>query len=633
MAKKNILLRSKKKKAQALLEANRLDEAHSLFTQLAKSAPMDVDIWLGFGVVEGRRGNHAAATECLRKAAAIEPNHARIQYNLGVALRDSGDIEAAIPSFQCVARRNPKYADAFDCLADCYMKVGKFDEAIDTFQQALALTPGKAETHSNLGSVFQAKGWLSEAEACYRKAISLKPAIQIADNLGAVLCSQGRFTEAIDIYRKGLVRQPGNAKLLSNLLLTLNYLPDRDQVAVLEEHRKCNELFSGAKVFDTFANKPEPERRLKVAYVSADFRDHSVAYFVEPILEGHNRAAIEVYGYSAVTRPDTVTRRLESVCDHWVDISAMTPDQVAARVREDRIDILVDLAGHTAHNRLTVFARRPAPVQVTYLGYPNTSGMEAIHYRIVDQVVDPADQNRYYAEELVRLPGCFLCYQPPEDAPSVCSLPAGEGGELTFGSFNNLSKVNDEVIHLWSEVVKAVPGSRLLVKNPSLTDEKTRMRYQQKFFKEGLSEQRVELIGHTATRQEHLALYGCVDIALDTFPYNGTTTTCEALWMGVPVMTLSGSTHAGRVGKSLLGCVGLDGWIADRQEDFVTAVTALAADRGKLVQLRAGLRDRLAASPLCDREAFAHNIEHAYRTMWYQWCESDESTISVDDAP
>jgi predicted O-linked N-acetylglucosamine transferase (SPINDLY family) len=619
VAKQNILLRSKKKKALGALEANRIDEAWQLFSQLSRAVPMDAEIWAGLAVAEGKRGNHAVAARYFQKAASIQPDSAQVQYNLGVALRDSGNEEQSVSAFEKATRLNPQHGEAFDCLAHVHMMLGNLDQAAEVFQKALTLQPGKAETHSNLGSVYQAKGCLSDAEACYREALAIKPGIAIAENLGSVLTAQGRFEEAIEVYRRGLERQPNNARLLSNLLLTLNYLPDLDQDTVFREHRNYNRVFTASPRFTEFSNSRDRDRKLRIGYVSPDFREHSVAYYIEPVLEGHDRRVIEVYGYSAVPRPDQVARRLEAACDHWVDISRLSLEQTVERVRKDEIDILVDLAGHTAHNSLALFARRPAPVGVSYLGYPNTTGLDTIAWRIVDATVDPADQDQFYTEKLMRLPGCFLCYKPPPDAPPVHPLPALEAGRITFGSFNNLSKINDDVIRLWSDVVKAVPGSRLLVKNPSLTDENTRLRYRDKFHSHGISDNSVELIGHTPTRQEHLALYGRVDIALDTFPYNGTTTTCEALWMGVPVLTLSGHYHAARVGVTLLQAAGLEEWVSASGAAFVAHAVGAAGDLDNLANLRASLRGQLLDSDLCNTRQFLANLERAYRLMWREW--------------
>ncbi len=600
-----------------MLQANHFDEAAKLLYQLNRSAPRDVGILLNLGFIEGQKGNHTAAVQHLNKAVLIQPDLHQAWFNLGIALRDAGDMTAAVSALeQSVCKGGGKYGEALNSLAHAYSATGDLERAIATFKRALLVEPDRAEIHSGLGSAFQSVGMLSEAETCYRKAISLNPSIAIADNLGSVLFSQGRFEEAMDIYRQGVKRQPKNARLMSNLLLTLNYVPAIEQQTVFEEHRKFSDLFSSKKVFNNYPGTKDPERRLKIAYVSPDFREHSIAYFIEPVLKSHNRTSFEIYGYSNLSRPDDITHRLESLTEQWINVAGMGSDQFAERIREDEIDILVDLAGHTARNSLEVFSRQAAPIQVTWMGYPNTTGLQGMHYRIVDPVVDSSEQDIYYTEELVRLSGCFLCYKPPDDAPAISILPATKSEQVTFGSFNNLAKINENTIHLWSEVIKAVPGSRLLIKNPSLTDEKTRHRYQQKFLAQGLTEESVELIGHTPTRKEHLALYNRVDIGLDTFPYNGTTTTCEALWMGVPVLTLSGKHHASRVSHSLLQAAGLDGWVSETEKSFIENAAEKSADLDKLGALRTGLRKKLLASQLCNAEQFTGNLEQAYRRMW-----------------
>ncbi len=622
MAKQNILLRSKKKKAKTLLAADRLDDAAVAYRQLSRSAPMDVDIWLGLGVIAGKKGDPAAAVEFLQKAVALQAGSAQIHYNLGIALRDSGDYAAATDAFRKTLALQVDFADAGACLAHAYMVLGRLEESENAFRSAIRQQPGNAELHSNLGSVLQAKGFVDEAVACYREALKINPQLPVYDSLGSALTGQGRFDEAIAAYREGLRRQPANARVYANLLLTLNYIVDSDPQKVFEEHLGWDRIHGHpADRLVAHDNPRDPDKRLRIGYVSPDFRDHSVAYYFEPLIRAHHREVVEVFCYSVVPKADATTERLRSLADHWQDIHGWDDRRLARKIREDGIDVLVDLAGHTAHNRLTTFARKPAPVQVTWLGYPNTTGLSAIDYRLTDGIADPQGAERYYSEQLVRLPGCFLCYQPPADAPPVSRLPAGENGFITFGSFNNLAKINAAVIQLWSQVLRAMPGSKLLLKNPSLTDPARREQYYSRFEAQGIGKDRLELIGHTPTREEHLALYGRVDMALDTFPYNGTTTTCEALWMGVPVMTLTGAVHASRVGASLLTCVGLEEWIAGSPEALLTKTAELAADAEKLAGLRDSLRNRLAASPLCDGDAFALNVERACHEMWRRWCQ------------
>ena len=353
---------------------------------------------------------------------------------------------------------------------------------------------------------------------------------------------------------------------------------------------------------------------------SPDFCTHSVAFFIDPILAHHDRRHIEVTCYADVAVPDTTTTRLRTLADSWRNTCRLTDAQVAEMVRADGIDILVDLAGHTADNRLLVFARKPAPVQVTYLGYPNTTGLQTVDYRLTDAWADAEELPNGYTEELVRLPHGFLRYAPPKEAPPVGRLPARETDYVTFGSFNNLPKVNPGVVARWSEILLAVPNSRLLLKTKSFNDEATQERYFGLFAQNGVGREHLDFIGHTPSSREHLALYNQVDIGLDPFPYNGTTTTCEALWMGVPVITLAGEVHAGRVGVSLLSSVGLTELIADTADQYISLAVELAGNVNRLSSLRANLRGRVAASPLCDGQTFTHALEAAYRSMWRRWC-------------
>lgn len=621
MPKRNILTHSRKKKAFALLQAKQFEQAKDLYVQVCEADKLDADAWFSLGAIHGMLGRHADAADCLRRAVQLRPRHAESSYNLGISLREQGNFTGAIEAFQAALEIKPDYAEAQDCLAHALLGLGRLEEAVEAFRAALRFYPGKPELHSNLGSVYQAMGRLAQAEACYREAQRLKPAIA-CENLGSVLGLQGRHEEALACYREGLRFNPRDERVRSNLLLTLNYLPNQDPETILREHRAWDTAHacSGASM-RTHANSRDPARRLRIGYVSQDLRTHSVAYYIEPLLKTHDRTNFEVYCYAHVSRPDATTEWLRSYADCWRDISKLSDEQVAGQVRADGIDILVDLSGHTGGHRLSIFSRKPAPLQVTYLGYPNTTGLSTMDYRLTDALADPEGQERFYTEELVRLPGCFLCYLPPADAPAVTSPPSDEAGFVTFGSFNNLAKINVQVIELWSEVLRGVPKSRLLLKNHSLTDADTREKYHAMFVKHGITRDRLELTGHTPTREGHLALYGRVDIALDTFPYNGTTTTCEALWMGVPVITLAGKTHAGRVGLSLLTVLGLNEFIADGPQGYVARATTLANDREQLTHLRTILRERMRASPLCDAPAFARKVEAAYREMWRRWCQ------------
>jgi predicted O-linked N-acetylglucosamine transferase (SPINDLY family) len=372
-----------------------------------------------------------------------------------------------------------------------------------------------------------------------------------------------------------------------------------------------------------------PDRRLRIGYVSPDFRAHSVASFLEPVLARHDTDNFDVVCYAQVAHPDRTTERLRQLAGHWRDTCAQSDEQVANMIRQDRIDILVDLAGHTRNNRLTVFTHRPAPIQLTYLGYPNTTGLPQIDYRLTDALADPPEADALHTERLVRLPRGFLCYSAPQDAPAVSPLPATAVGHITFGSLNNLAKVNEQVVELWARVLHAVPGAQLLLKGKALCDQATAGRFVEMFARHRIPADRLRLASWAATRAQHLTTYAQVDIALDPFPYNGTTTTCEALWMGVPVVALAGDRHAARVGVSILTHVGLREFIATTPDDYVRTAAGLAADRARLVALRASLRRRMADSPLCDGAAFTRDIEATYRAMWETWCGS----VASEDRP
>lgn len=629
MPQKNPLARLKKKKALAFIEERNLPAAAAALERVCKLDPRDGEAWNLLGAVNGMLGKPAIAVDCLRRAVALQPKDAKSRYNLALALRDSGDLAAAVTEFRATLRLQPDYPTAHYCLAQALISLWRLEEAADTFRDALQLQPANADTHSNLGAVYQAQGYLEQAVTCCREALRLKPEQPAAyDNLGNALTAQGKFDEAIACYREGLRLRPEDHSMHSNLLLALNYPNHSDPAELLAEHRAWAAAHGPASVASMPPNSREPERRLKIGYVSPDFREHSVAYFIEPLLLMHDRDQVEVFCYSDVPRADPTMTRLQGLADVWRDIRALDDVQTERLVRADGIDLLIDLAGHTAGDRLRLFARKPAPLQVTYLGYPNTTGLDAIDYRLTDARADPPSSDAYYTETLVRLPGCFLCYQPPTDAPDVGPLPAQASGHITFGSFNNLAKISPAVIALWAQVIDAVPDSRLLVKNPSLTDPETREHYYALFAEAGAGRDRVELIGHTPTRAEHLAMYGRMDVALDTFPYNGTTTTCEALWMGVPVISLAGAHHAGRVGLSLLHTADHGDWVAHSENEFIAIARQLTAGPDRLAALRASLRLQLQESALCDSSAFACKVDAAYRELWRTWCKQN---LGVED--
>ena len=441
-------------------------------------------------------------------------------------------------------------------------------------------------------------------------------------NLGNVHKDMGRVGEAIECYRQALTIRPDDHGVHSNLLFALNYHPDWTPQAIFEEHR-CwgNNYVPRADEAVVHANTPDPERRLKIGYVSPDLRNHSVAFFLEPVLENHDIQKFEVHTYAEVSLPDATTARLREQVAHWRDTVGIPDEQLARQIRDDGIDILVDLAGHTAGNRLGVFAFQPAPVQATYIGYPNTTGLPAMDYRITNALTTPPELDRYFTESVVRLPFAN-CFAHPADCPPVAAPPMLTSGRVTFGSFNNLAKLVPPVIALWAEVLRAVPGARLLLKSQPFGDAGARALFLDRFAAHGIGPERLVLRG-AGPLQEYLRSFNDIDIALDPFPYNGSTTNYHALWMGVPVVTLEGRSAASRMGYGVLATLGLKELAAKTPAEYVAIATGLAADPDRLKTLRASMRERMNASPLKDGRRHTAALEDLYRNMWRNWCNRD----------
>lgn len=575
--------------AQQHHQAGRLAEAEPLYRQILAVMPRHADALHFLGMIASQTGRNDVAVELMRQSLALAPRNAVFHDNLGTVLRE----------------------------------LGRLDEAIACSQRALALDPNEAVTHNNLGNALRDQFRLSEAISCFDRALVLRPDYpEAVNNRGIALAEAGRLSEALAAHRRALELKPEWPDARSSLLLNLHYFAGIDPREIAAEHRRWGDIHARplkARI-ESHANDPTPERRLRIGYVSPDFRNHPVAFFIEALLARHDRLQVEVFCYANMARDDVVTARLRQHADHWRSIAGMSDENAAALIRADRIDVLVDLAGHTADHRLLVFARKPAPVQVTWLGYCDTTGMDVMDFRMTDAHADPVGvADELHTERLVRLP-CAWCYTPQPGVPEVSPLPAAELGVVTFGCFNNLAKVNDEVLASWAEVLGRVPGSRLLLKTGALREALPRELLLERLARDGVSAERVEFSGALPTLAAHLEAYRRVDVALDPFPYHGTTTTCEALWMGVPVVTLAGAHHAARVGVSLLHAVGLEEFIARDRAKYVELAVRLGSDLARLAELRATLRERMKRSRLLDARAFARDMEAAYREMWREWC-------------
>jgi protein O-GlcNAc transferase len=572
------------------------------------------------GAALAGKGQLDEAIAAHRHALELQPDYPEAFNNLGSALTGRGQLDEAIAAYRSALRLKSDYPEALNNLGNALKHRGELEDAIEAYRRALELRPDYPEAHVNLGAALAGQNQLDEAIAAYRSALRLKSDYPEAlNNLGNALKHRGELDEAIGAYRRALLAKPDYVGAHSNLVHTLHFHPGHDAMTISEEHQRWNRQFSNPlkQFVQPHVNDPAVAGRLRVGYVSPDFREHPVGRYILPLFERHDRERFEFHCYSGVLRPDWMTERLRALAGKWRNTVGVSDAQLAEMIREDGVDILVDLTMHTADNRLPVFARQPAPVQVTWLAYPGSTGLPSIGYRLTDAWMDPpGEEPAWSAEVSVRLPDSWCCYDPAGDSPEVNALPALSVVGVTFGSLNNFAKVHEGVLALWARVLDAVEGSRLVIFCP---EGRTRERVLEFFAARGIATERVESVGFLP-QWEYLKLYQRVDIGLDPFPCNGMTTTCDALWMGVPVLTLPGEMPVSRAGLSLLSSVGLGELAASSEEDYVRMAVELAGNLPRLADLRATLRPRMQASPLMDAPRFARNVEAAYHSMWERWC-------------
>lgn len=616
----------------ALRALGRLDEALAHHRQAVKLRPAYPEGLNSLGSALSEMGQAAEAVECFRRAVGLAPDNHRALYNLSSTLIGLSRPEQAVEAARAALAVKPDYAEAINNLGVALSGLGRADEAIAEYKRALELEPDYAEALSNLAMAYTGRGLLEEAATCARRAVALKPDFAEAyNNLANALKDAGKLQEAFAHYRQAVHIKPDYAGAESNLLMCLNYEPTMDEEGILAAHVDWDRRhgLAHAPRSAVHGNDPDPQRRLRLGYVSADFYRHTVSYYLLPVLAAHDHSRFEVFCYSARHLRDDMTERLRAHADAWRPVAGLDDDEVAQMIRRDGIDILIDLSGHTAHNRLPVFARKPAPVQASWLGYFNTTGMSAMDYILMDPWTVPMGEERWFSEEVVRLPHGRFCYAAPEYAPAVAPLPCLSRGAVTFASFNNLTKVTTPVIQLWSRLLLRVAGARLLLKWKSLADAAERERLWQIFEQHGVERARVELRG-PSPHPQMLAEYGDVDIGLDPFPFSGGVTSCEALWMGVPIVTWPGRRPVSRQTLGFLSAVGLPELAAADQERYLDIAADLASQPQRLARLRATLRARMAASPLCDGPMFTRAFEDALRGLWRGWCARSASGPAQD---
>ncbi len=595
-------------------------QAQHLLQQMLQAQPTYAPAWHQLGILYAQTGHAQASLECLQKTVALQAENPYFHNDLGNVYLSLKRWTKAQHCFQQALHLKADFPVALHNLGSAYYNQQRFIEAEQALKSAVALQPDYAKAHYTLGVVLlELNDRLDEAEASFQQALRLEPAQHIGayHGLANISLLKAQVETALSYYRLSLQQDKTDKAGFCNFLFALNYSADYSLEQVFAYHQQFAKRFAPPPA-DKPTKKRYSHKKLRIAYVSEDLRaTHPVAYFIESVLAHHDLTQFDVFCYALHAHQDDTPQALSRWVQHWVACADWTDAQLIERIQQDEIDILIDLMGHTGSNRLQVFAQKPAPVQVSYLGYPNTTGLPAMDYRITDVYVSPPQAERYSSEKLLRLPSSYHCYTPSAQMRrlSVKTLPATQAGFVTFASFNKHEKISPQIFSAWVQLLHRCPRAHLLIKNASLKHASIQQQLKQQFAQAGIAEQRLQLIGHLDSFTQHLQLYDQIDISLDTWPYNGATTTCESLWMGVPVISLCGDTQASRVGFSILSTIGLEAWVAHSLEDYVTKAANLAEDESALQQLREGMRTRLLHSPLLGAETLTRHIEALYRNI------------------
>ena len=595
----------------------RATEAEKCYREAIRCNPGDAEAHFGLGVALEASGRPDAAEASLRAALRANPAHAEAHFCLGnvlAALQRSGEAEI---SYRQAIRLRPDHAQAYCHLAIALAELGRLPEAEKSYRDALRIEPSFAAAHTNLGVALAKLGRLNAAVESYRAAIAFNPDyVEAHSGLGVVLADLCRLDEAVGSFREALRRDPGYSDARSNLLFCLNYMESRASAATLAEAQLCGAAISArAEPKCLQRDKRAASQKLRVGFVSGDLRNHPVGFFSEGLFKHLDRQRFELFAFPTAPRADDLTARIKPGFNGWVPIFGKSDRDAATRIQAQEIDVLVDLSGHSADNRLPVFAYRPASVQVSWLGYFATTGLPEMDYFLGDPHMAPAGEERHFSEKLWRLPETWLCFTPPTHAIDVAPPPAARNGHVTFGCFSNLSKVGDAVVDLWAEILHAVPSAKIMLKAGQLADAALAAQTLARFASRGVAEDRIILEG-PSQRAAYLDAYTRIDIVLDTFPYPGGTTSLEALWMGVPVLTCKGNRFLSRLGESIATNAGQHDWIAADHDDYAKKAVAFADDWTLLAKTRATLRERLLQTPLIDAQRFARHFGDALLGMY-----------------
>lgn len=605
----------------ALRASGQLEAAADCFIGVLERLPEAVEALDALGETRLGLGQAAEAEALHRRALSLQPDSPISHNNLGNALQAQGQLEAAVEAYRAALTQRPDFPEASNNLGSALQHLNRLEEALEHFEAASLLRAAFAEPRNNGGAALVGLGRLSDGVAWLRQAVELRPGYAEAwNNLGGALLSQGEIDEGLSCLQRAVEVRGGFPEAASALIFGMHYRARYDPATLADQARQWGHRYAPPlERPPDHPNQPDPDRRLRVGYVSADLHRHPVGYFLEQVLACHSSAAVESFCYSNNGYQDDLTARLQRHADNWREIRLLPDPAVAELIHQDRIDLLIDLGGHSARARLALFGLQPAPVQASWLGYFDTTGLSAIDYLIADRYVAPAGVDQHYVEQIIRLEGHYLCYQPPREAPPVADPPVSRVGRLTFGCFNNLAKLSPETVAIWARLLERLPEARLLLMATAFDDRAVRERQRAGFAAHGLDPNRLELRGR-APYSEYLRSYSEVDIALDPFPYPGGTTTAEALWMGVPVVSLAGQTFVSRMGLTYATAAGLADLVSDSPGRYLEVALELASDLPRLAALRRALRPRLRASALCDGPGFTRELEAAFRSIWRAWC-------------
>ena len=621
-------IRNLKKKAAKLLKANKLIEARNIYVPLCKSTPNNLESWNTLANIHRSLNDFNNAEFCCKHILSIQPDNHQALHTLAVARHMAQDLHTAISLYHKALNTEEPQNETYYLLANAYRETGNLANARLFYEKLIDRDPYHFEALNNLAALYTQLGIIGKSMQLLKTANKLKPDFPfVMNNLGKVYQLSGQQTKASDTFKNLLEGGKFAPHMVSNYLLSLNYSPDFDQETIYNEHVKWSKELGKNNVSEADDNRHNSNNvinnRILIGILSPDFKDHPVARFILPFLTNFSRHNFSVHCYSDSTTVDHVSVQIKKLANQWTTCHQLTDSELVSTIRNDKIDILIDLAGHTANSRMQVFTEKPASIQYAYIGYPNTTGIEAIDYRLVDDKTDPTGSaDKYHTEKLIRLPNCFLCYYP--DTQILPKSRDNSSNEIMFGSFNNLAKLTPDVIAAWSGILNHVTNSKLTLKCSATSDPDVQAYLLKQFDKHHINNNRIIFLNSLPNKEDHYNCYNTIDIALDTFPYNGTTTTFDALWMGVPVVTMIGQRHASRVGYSILSNLSLDSLIAKSLEEYQQIAVDLANNKKNRVELQSTLRKRMESSCLLDHKRHTQQLENIFKTCYYDTVKADD---------